>query len=199
MSELLLDVAEGKRGEPTTGRRVHLDVMPTDRTRDREVERLLGIGATVHADHRKADGTDWVTMADPEGNLFLRRAQCCRARPWVAPGLTSWTNPRRGRSARRSSAIAIGESFGPCVRRACGKPWRSWATSPTVRRRDVRADGVLVRAAVLASFPELRRHTTSSALVMFHSARSSIHCRSGKSVSAIRSGPSMRDSTWAYR
>lgn len=44
--------------------------MPTDRTRAEEVERLVGIGTIVHADHRKPDGTGWVTMADPEGNLF---------------------------------------------------------------------------------------------------------------------------------
>jgi len=50
--------------------RVHFDLMPTDRTRDEEVERLLGLGATVVADHRRPDGTGWVTMADPEGNEF---------------------------------------------------------------------------------------------------------------------------------
>ncbi len=44
--------------------------MPTDRTRDEEVERLKGIGATEHEDHRKPDGTGWMTMADAEGNLF---------------------------------------------------------------------------------------------------------------------------------
>lgn len=49
---------------------VDLDVMPTDRTRDEEVERLKGIGATEHEDHRKPDGTGWMTMADAEGNLF---------------------------------------------------------------------------------------------------------------------------------
>jgi predicted enzyme related to lactoylglutathione lyase len=27
-------------------------------------------GASVLADHRKADGTGWVTLADPEGNEF---------------------------------------------------------------------------------------------------------------------------------
>jgi hypothetical protein len=47
-----------------------LDVMPTDRTRDEEVKRLLALGATEYEDHRNADGTGWVTMADPEGNLF---------------------------------------------------------------------------------------------------------------------------------
>jgi catechol 2,3-dioxygenase-like lactoylglutathione lyase family enzyme len=63
-------VPEGKIGEARTGRRFHLDLMPTDRTRDEEVERLKGIGATEYEDHRNPDGTGWVTMADPEGNLL---------------------------------------------------------------------------------------------------------------------------------
>jgi predicted enzyme related to lactoylglutathione lyase len=63
-------VPEGKIGEPRTGRRIHLDIVPTDRTRDEEVERLKSLGATEYEDHRKPDGTGWVTMADPEGNLF---------------------------------------------------------------------------------------------------------------------------------
>lgn len=50
--------------------RVHLDLAPTDGTRDEEVERLLGLGATVDADRRNPDGTGWVTMTDPDGNLF---------------------------------------------------------------------------------------------------------------------------------
>jgi hypothetical protein len=50
--------------------RVHFDLSPTDRTRDEEVARLLDLGATMVADHRQADGSGWVTMADPEGNEF---------------------------------------------------------------------------------------------------------------------------------
>ncbi|GAA2806446.1 VOC family protein [Streptomyces showdoensis] len=50
--------------------RVHLDVQPQDRTRDEEVERLLGLGATLVGDHRRPDGTGWATLADPEGNEF---------------------------------------------------------------------------------------------------------------------------------
>ncbi|MER7893340.1 VOC family protein [Micromonospora sp. NPDC094482] len=50
--------------------RLHLDLEPTDRTRDEEVERLLAIGATQVADHRRSDGSGWVLMADPEGNEF---------------------------------------------------------------------------------------------------------------------------------
>ena len=53
--------------------RLHLDLQPSDRSRDAEVERLASLGATVAADHRRGDGTGWVTMADPEGNEFLRR------------------------------------------------------------------------------------------------------------------------------
>ncbi|GAA2299463.1 VOC family protein [Nonomuraea roseoviolacea subsp. roseoviolacea] len=64
---LFIRVPEGK----TVKNRVHLDVNGTEgRTRDEEVERLLGLGATVFEDHRKADGTGWVTMRDPEGNEF---------------------------------------------------------------------------------------------------------------------------------
>jgi hypothetical protein len=44
--------------------------MPTERTRDEEVERLKGMGARVYEDHRTADGKGWVTMLDPEDNEF---------------------------------------------------------------------------------------------------------------------------------
>ncbi|MFG2356290.1 VOC family protein [Streptomyces sp. NPDC048521] len=52
----------------TTKNRVHLDLQPQDRTRDEEVERLLALGATLQGDHRRPDGTGWVTLHDPEGN-----------------------------------------------------------------------------------------------------------------------------------
>jgi len=74
---LLLDPATGLQllfipvPEPKSVKnRVHLDVQPTDRTRDEEVDRLAGIGATVVDDHRRPDGTGFVVMADPEGNEF---------------------------------------------------------------------------------------------------------------------------------
>ncbi|WBB70246.1 VOC family protein [Micromonospora sp. WMMD812] len=50
--------------------RMHLDLQPTDRTRDEEVERLLGLGASLVADHREPDGTGWAVLGDPEGNEF---------------------------------------------------------------------------------------------------------------------------------
>ena len=50
--------------------RVHLDLVPQDRTRDEEVERLLGLGAQLVDDRRRADGTGWAVLSDPEGNEF---------------------------------------------------------------------------------------------------------------------------------
>ncbi|MEZ5176149.1 MAG: VOC family protein [Acidimicrobiia bacterium] len=50
--------------------RIHLDLVPTDRRRDQEVERAVTLGATQVADRRNPDGTGWVVMADPAGNLF---------------------------------------------------------------------------------------------------------------------------------
>jgi hypothetical protein len=49
--------------------RVHLDLQ-ADTTRDDEVARLLGVGATLVDDRRRPDGRGWVVLADPEGNEF---------------------------------------------------------------------------------------------------------------------------------
>ncbi|MEV7684754.1 VOC family protein [Streptomyces bungoensis] len=54
----------------TVKNRVHFDLQPQDRGRDEEVERLLGLGATLVDDRRRADGTGWAVLADPEGNEF---------------------------------------------------------------------------------------------------------------------------------
>ncbi|WP_148615644.1 VOC family protein [Nocardioides rubriscoriae] len=57
-------------------KRIHLDVVPREGTRDDEVARLLAHGATQVADRRHANGTGWVTLADPEGNqLCVLRSQ----------------------------------------------------------------------------------------------------------------------------
>jgi catechol 2,3-dioxygenase-like lactoylglutathione lyase family enzyme len=55
--------------------RVHLDLRPVDRTREQEVGRLLELGASQLADHRRPDGSGWITMADPEGNEFCILSQ----------------------------------------------------------------------------------------------------------------------------
>jgi catechol 2,3-dioxygenase-like lactoylglutathione lyase family enzyme len=50
--------------------RIHLDLAPTDRRRDDEIERAVALGAIEVADRRNADGTGWMVLADPAGNLF---------------------------------------------------------------------------------------------------------------------------------
>ncbi|MFJ9697016.1 VOC family protein [Kitasatospora sp. NPDC101183] len=56
--------------EPKTSKnRLHLCLRP-EGSREVEVERLLGIGATMVADRRNPDGTGWAVLADPEGNEF---------------------------------------------------------------------------------------------------------------------------------
>ncbi|WP_158847257.1 VOC family protein [Saccharothrix deserti] len=62
---LFIEVPEGK----TVKNRVHLDLQ-AETTRDAEVERLMGIGATLVDDQRKPNGRGWVVLADPEGNEF---------------------------------------------------------------------------------------------------------------------------------
>jgi hypothetical protein len=62
---LFLAVPEPK----TVKNRLHLCLQP-DGPRDEEVERLLGIGATLVDDQRRPDGTGWAVLADPEGNEF---------------------------------------------------------------------------------------------------------------------------------
>lgn len=57
--------------EPRTVKnRMHVDLQPSDRTREEEVERLLKLGATIVEDHRTENGSGWVWLADPEGNDF---------------------------------------------------------------------------------------------------------------------------------
>jgi catechol 2,3-dioxygenase-like lactoylglutathione lyase family enzyme len=73
---LFVSVPESK----TVKNRLHLDIVPEDRTRDEEVERLLALGATQVADHRRPNGSGWVVLADPEGNEFcVERSDAERA------------------------------------------------------------------------------------------------------------------------
>ncbi|UQU61534.1 VOC family protein [Couchioplanes caeruleus] len=63
---LFIRVPDDKAGK----NRVHLDVQPPTGTRDEAVQRFLDAGATLHEDHRTADGLGWATLRDPEGNEF---------------------------------------------------------------------------------------------------------------------------------
>jgi predicted enzyme related to lactoylglutathione lyase len=80
---LFIPVPEGK----TAKNRLHLDLEPADVTRDEQVEAALALGATLVADHRKNDGSGWVTLADPEGNEFCVERSAAE-RP--APGMKAW-------------------------------------------------------------------------------------------------------------
>ena len=57
-------------GTKSRKNRLHLDLVPTNGSRDEEVERVRGLGATQLADLRRPDGTGWVVLTDPEGNEF---------------------------------------------------------------------------------------------------------------------------------
>jgi catechol 2,3-dioxygenase-like lactoylglutathione lyase family enzyme len=57
-------------GEPRTGKlRLHIDVNPTDRDQEAELERLLALGARP-ADVGQTGAESWHVLADPEGNEF---------------------------------------------------------------------------------------------------------------------------------
>jgi catechol 2,3-dioxygenase-like lactoylglutathione lyase family enzyme len=56
--------------EPKNGRaRLHIDVNPTDRDQDAELERLLAIGAELVDIGQPAEAS-WHVLTDPEGNEF---------------------------------------------------------------------------------------------------------------------------------
>lgn len=74
--------------EKSVKNRLHIDVSPTDRTRDEEVERLLSLGAT-YADIGQGD-VDWVVLRDPEGNEF------CVLGSQVESELSKWPWPGMG-------------------------------------------------------------------------------------------------------
>lgn len=77
---LFIEVPEPR----TVKNRLHLDLVPTDTSREAEVERLLATGAAQIADHRRPDGGGWVTLADPEGNeLCVLRSELDRPDPYA--------------------------------------------------------------------------------------------------------------------
>jgi Glyoxalase-like domain len=76
---MILDLESGHRilfievpEEKSVKNRLHFDLRPRTGTRDQEIDRLLGAGATQVADHRGiyGPGSGWVVLADPEGNEF---------------------------------------------------------------------------------------------------------------------------------
>ena len=75
---LFIRVPEGKQVK----NRLHLDIQPSQGTRDAEVDRLIALGATLIDDRRDASGLGWAVLADPEGNEFcVERGDAERGRP----------------------------------------------------------------------------------------------------------------------
>ena len=66
---LFIEVADGPK---TSKNRIHFDLRPRAGTRDEEIERVRGLGATEVGDHRGewGPGSGWVVLADPEGTEF---------------------------------------------------------------------------------------------------------------------------------
>lgn len=58
-----------QRGAPRLGT-VHLDLVCSRDAFDREIHRLVGLGASVLHDPRREPYGSIVNLADPEGNLF---------------------------------------------------------------------------------------------------------------------------------
>jgi Glyoxalase-like domain len=59
--------------------RLHIDVSPTDREKEAELERLLELGAE-RVDVGQGDDAGWVVLRDPEGNEFCLLGW--RRAPW---------------------------------------------------------------------------------------------------------------------
>jgi len=77
----------------TTKNRIHLCLRP-ETSREQEVDRLLGLGATLVADLRNPDGSGWAVLADPEGNEFcVLRSESDRAASPSSPSATTAPAP----------------------------------------------------------------------------------------------------------
>ena len=65
---LFIEVPDAK----TVKNRLHFDLRPSEGRRDKEVERVLALGATAVDDQRNhyGPGIGWMVLADPEGNEF---------------------------------------------------------------------------------------------------------------------------------
>jgi hypothetical protein len=75
---LFIEVPDTK----TVKNRLHFDLRPATGTRDEEVARVVGLGATEIDDQRDhyGPGVGWVVLADPEGNVFcILRSEAERA------------------------------------------------------------------------------------------------------------------------
>ncbi len=58
--------------EHLPAKRIHFDVRPRSGTQAAEIDRVLGLGATLVVDRRGIywPGSGWAVLADPEGDQF---------------------------------------------------------------------------------------------------------------------------------
>jgi hypothetical protein len=65
--------------EKSIKNRVHIDVSPTDREQEAELERLEALGAQ-RADVGQPEDAGWIVLRDPDGNEFCLLGR--RREPW---------------------------------------------------------------------------------------------------------------------
>lgn len=63
---LFIEVSDSRQGK----NRLHFDLVPSDRSRNQEIVRVLALGAREIDDRRTPDGGGWMVLADPDGNEF---------------------------------------------------------------------------------------------------------------------------------
>jgi hypothetical protein len=100
---LFIEVPDGPK---RVKNRVHFDLRPRSGSRDDEIERVRGLGATELSDHRGqyGPGTGWVVFADPEGNEFCILRSIAEIEASQAAGAAE--------AAEASEAIGASETAG---------------------------------------------------------------------------------------
>jgi hypothetical protein len=103
---IFLKVPEPK----TVKNRMHICLRPVDRSRDEEIDRVLGLGATMVNDLRDGD-TGWAVLADSGGNEFcVLRGRADEAGidlkcPPRDGRLQAWPQPGGGPLGKRPASI----------------------------------------------------------------------------------------------
>jgi Glyoxalase-like domain len=116
---LFIRVPEGKAAK----NRLHLDLQP-DIPRDEEVERLLGLGATMVLDMRQPDGRGWAQLADPEGNEFCVERSAAERKALGDDGAEKGGAGGTGPAVKK--AISAGWRRAQCWRRRRRRRGRRW-------------------------------------------------------------------------
>ena len=91
---LFIQVPEGKAGK----NRIHLDLQPTDATRDEEVQRILGAGRHHRRGLPQGGRHRLGHPGRPRGQRVLRGAQRRRARRVLSPSLRRFLRAAQGRA-----------------------------------------------------------------------------------------------------